>query len=843
MSTESLVHSKCGREVKPEPHSEPSFVNTVSMLIHRAVPQQSSAAAKEAERILWVSFEKCDMNDPQYKSILSHIYGSEVPLIMAFGLSNGFQLWACMFNGDCVELLSIRDQPVCVVKLLPSYRSSSDDTTCDAFRESRPLLAVLPYSRSDLQVDLSLISLKSGKTVHTIRCSDSMGTIIANSRFVIVTSSTKVRIIHAGSFEELIVLTEHSLSNSQYRDCVALGSTWFAYPDSMIHRAHQSFGGVSLEVPLQSSRIATVAKTVSKTVSDMKRTVSNSVVGNRPSSRSGTAVETRFDEVGVVTIIDLAVFPHTAGGLSSFASGCQGVVAHFAAHLDEKVSCMAFNPSGTMLLTGGKSGREFHVFNVLPHPCDSSTGAVHHLYTLFRGNTNAAVQGIVFSDDSRWVAVTTVNGTSHVFAITPYGGPVSKRTHGSSKVVNRESRFERSSGVATLQQRMGAGVQKNADILCTKGVFSGSPVVKRYYPMADSPLCWDSQISRNPRLPPYSLPVAQFAVVKVKPLDFLTTQELSCSDVLWRQLYTSHNARLFYLTQAATFASARGIRVLNESQLQEGHILAFYTVGIDGKLNEFTVNVKDVAKVGPKAASAACALEVSLSPTAQWSLHRTKSNPCIEPPLEASHLIIIVNDTLQRIMSNRSNSRLGSPEVARPLVGDSSWISEIEIVTYAGPHRRLWMGPQFTFKTFLDRGDTTSAEAFSACKERSEPMTVPTRQPYSVVPVVEARSAGSIDIAPELTIEVCGSWSDNDYVTSSGNEGTLRKSIIQAMQEQVTIDDEVLSGTVSPESASPCLVHMDSSDRKSYDENATSDSSSSIGQETSSLQFSSLVDL
>lgn len=32
------------------------------------------------------------------------------------------------------------------------------------------------------------------------------------------------------------------------------------------------------------------------------------------------------------------------------------------------------------------------------------------------------VHGMSFSFDSRWVAVSTVRGTVHVFPITPYGG-------------------------------------------------------------------------------------------------------------------------------------------------------------------------------------------------------------------------------------------------------------------------------------------------------------------------------------------------------------------------------------------------------------------------------------
>lgn len=31
---------------------------------------------------------------------------------------------------------------------------------------------------------------------------------------------------------------------------------------------------------------------------------------------------------------------------------------------------------------------------------------------------------------------------------------------------------------------------------------------------------------------------------------------------------------------------------------------------------------------------------------------------------------------------------------------DDRWLSQVEIVTSSGPHRRLWMGPQFIFKTY-----------------------------------------------------------------------------------------------------------------------------------------------
>ena len=32
--------------------------------------------------------------------------------------------------------------------------------------------------------------------------------------------------------------------------------------------------------------------------------------------------------------------------------------------------------------------------------------------------------------------------------------------------------------------------------------------------------------------------------------------------------------------------------------------------------------------------------------------------------------------------------------------GEGEWLSEVELVTHATPTRRLWMGPQFSFKTY-----------------------------------------------------------------------------------------------------------------------------------------------
>lgn len=82
---------------------------------------------------------------------------------------------------------------------------------------------------------------------------------------------------------------------------------------------------------------------------------------------------------------------------------------------------------------------------------------------------------------------------------------------------------------------------------------------------------------------------------------------------------------------------------------------------------------------------------------------------------------------------------------------DDRWLSRVEIITHAGPHRRLWMGPQFIFKTYntpsgsnlhhiemesVEIGLTTGGAASlnGARPARSNPMNMPSGE-RPIVPV------------------------------------------------------------------------------------------------------------
>ena len=53
---------------------------------------------------------------------------------------------------------------------------------------------------------------------------------------------------------------------------------------------------------------------------------------------------------------------------------------------------MDFDANGSLLLTCDRLGSYFNLFRIVPHPAGSCYSAVHHLYSLYRGDTPGSVQ-------------------------------------------------------------------------------------------------------------------------------------------------------------------------------------------------------------------------------------------------------------------------------------------------------------------------------------------------------------------------------------------------------------------------------------------------------------------
>ena len=65
--------------------------------------------------------------------------------------------------------------------------------------------------------------------------------------------------------------------------------------------------------------------------------------------------------------------------------------------------------------------------------------------------------------------------------------------------------------------------------------------------------------------------------------------------------------------------------------------------------------------------------------------------------------------------------------VLRPQYLETMTVSlfQVEIVTHTGPHRRLWMGPQFHFKTIQTSGQTTVISTSSSVLQSHGPSDTP----------------------------------------------------------------------------------------------------------------------
>lgn len=90
------------------------------------------------------------------------------------------------------------------------------------------------------------------------------------------------------------------------------------------------------------------------------------------------------------------------------------------------------------------------------------------------------------------------------------------------------------------------------------------------------------------------------------------------------------------------------------------------------------------------------AIELDVEAKAQWVLgSRSNSHVELSPPLSSDNWLI-----KDRVIDNNLNLDTSHIENSRTDEKDDRWLSQVEIVTHAGPHRRLWMGPQFIFKTY-----------------------------------------------------------------------------------------------------------------------------------------------
>ncbi|KAG0554174.1 hypothetical protein KC19_12G069500 [Ceratodon purpureus] len=438
---------------------------------------------RQREQVQWSNFDNLELDSGEIRQVLLLTY------------LNGFQLWDVQDASNVHELVSRRDGPVAFLRLQPRPILQESTNGGANFKGARPLLLVITsdttgsgtpgaggfpggYGAGSGGASLGLgashvvpnlvrfYSLRNHSYVHTLRFPREIHAVRCSSRVVAVAVASQIYCYDAGTLQNIFSVVTYPSpaptpgSNHYGFGAMAVGPRWLAYATNQplvattgrVSPQHltpspgvspstsPANGGVVLRCAKESSK-QIVAGVVSFGEMSYKKfqmalqdggsaspglgspNWKNGTNGHNP-WQGGSALEPEF--AGTVSIRDIV-------------SKC--VVAQFRAH-SSPLSALAFDPSGTLLVTASVYGHNLNVFRLTPPSSvaggnvtggDTNTTYVH-LYKLSRGVTKTVIQDISFSPDSHWIAVSSSRGTNHLFAISPFGGIVGPQTHGTVPV-------------------------------------------------------------------------------------------------------------------------------------------------------------------------------------------------------------------------------------------------------------------------------------------------------------------------------------------------------------------------------------------------------------------------
>ncbi|XP_011183414.2 uncharacterized protein LOC105212823 isoform X1 [Zeugodacus cucurbitae] len=786
------------------------FISDVTLVAH-----QSHTEPKDT--IIWARFETAaDISDPCFGTDWEMEGSAAPPLLLLLGYGLGVQVWAIPANGEAIEVLSWRHGVVSTLRVLPTpilVRSANEhgraDEAIDIYAEKRPIIALVDSSAASSQLQfctVNFVSLKTGKQVKTIKFKNAVLDVLANRSSVVIVFHERIAVFDARTLEDRLSITTCYPSPGINPNPVALGQRWLAYAEHRLIPSKRSAGGWDGEgVASYTATVLNAAKSFGKGLRELGEQVAAGLTGT--SSSGSISKNSSFDSItgveakqaGIVTIMDIEKtindYSPTSTTSATGGVGDEPIIAHFVAHA-EAIVAMEFDNSGMLLLTADRRGHDFHVFRIQPHPASPNLAAVHHLYVLHRGDTSAKVQNITFSLDSRWVAVSTLRGTTHVFPITPYGGPMGVRTHTSLHVVNKLSRFHRSAGLSAEGR-------------------SNSPISH-----SESTTFMQSlQPYHNTTLPPFPRPTIVQALAQLRQPFALGSPPGSAGLVMpgkigvgnsgtstasQRQRHSSlsdDNGKP--LSVCAIFAKSRSWlleppNVTREAshRMQRKSVDSLFVMAGHGALIQYDLDTKLASNIAKDKICDDTPIELEVEAKAQWNLGRRRDGSHeLAPPLENDNWLI-KDRNLCLLDSIRHYDELEQKS--------ESWVSQVEIITHAGPHRRLWMGPQCVFKTYntpsgsnLNHVDVEAVEigvsksTNSASAIRSHPLSMPvTAAARCTLPVlIESGSYSSVEQSPKLMDRFRHEHLDSDFAMAHG-DSRLKEDLADAMRESPSVSDD-----------------------------------------------------
>lgn len=416
----------------------PEFVKT-----YAAGGEASRADACSREKVISVALE--------------NLGGRRVAVL---GYESGFQVWRLGVDGEAAkELTSVRHGGVRLCHCLadpPQTRGSTNK-----FDGVRPLLALVPTSNRDRKHEdatdvVRIFSVGNQKVVHKLPMNDRVMGLQSSTCFFAVATRKQIVIFNASNFEEHHVI-KMIAPPPGVETSFALSHRWIAYVDTLADSTYaddvrvwkdgQASGSTSGSAPT-SSALGIPSPRTSATESGINW--SSSVKGAAKDLASGLYYlgdlglrkldekrnGTNPDKVAEANQMrqaksefELAMARYASAGVVVRDLQTQTVIASFKSH-NRPVGRMCFDPTGSLLVVCSLDGQAVHVHKILPQRSSLGSKPSHRLlYRLSRGITRAVIRDISFSEDLRWLAVTSARGTTHMFAICPAGGTPSTLTH------------------------------------------------------------------------------------------------------------------------------------------------------------------------------------------------------------------------------------------------------------------------------------------------------------------------------------------------------------------------------------------------------------------------------
>jgi hypothetical protein len=701
-----MADSSDVRKASPHPVSEQSYYQAVLGFIKQTVPKsvisnlpRSAASHPEEldkrERILWSHFDRSGLPGDD-------MVQSQAKPYLVIGYVTGLQVWRVNDTHNVQEVLSLRRAAMSCARILQAPL----DPAQDLFSSSRPLLAFSNLEKESDSSTVYVISMMTNKLIDTritvqgapIVRIESNGHVVAlcvDSRIDLLSSATlqPVRSFRCHTQPQLFVFP------------LALGTRWLAFAgNTPLAKSDEEHSFTNPLAANPSAGLSAVVGIAQKTGTSLLH-LGNKGMRKVTDMFNGVQAQSDKDDDPMLPSVD----DENSGTviIADTADLDRPLLAHFRAHHDVPVAALAFDSSGTVLVSACANGQDINVFHIGRQAYqvaqkDPNTGIrklswrllAQHMYVLQRGLTTATICDVSFSGDTRWVAVTSEHGTTHVFPISPRGGPVSVHTHTSPTVRNASS-FETSSGLAEVK------TPKKAEIIY-------GALVKLRHP---NQLPKDDAEDISRQRTPSQLVCKLLSQTSAMSTCFKTIPSANEGDLtslggsqrralLLTFLVCTPNGDLIEhkmqpygadpasKAAAAKFAMAVGGAAVGDTATLTGAALS--TVGtvyhgvrevVRDAVSKNKHHFHHPEVIDERDLGVACAA------TRAWYVCRHES-------WQPAHAATAATDQCMMSLRLHDHQQPVGQDAASP------WLAKVEISTYRPPHRPLWMGPQFTFGTF-----------------------------------------------------------------------------------------------------------------------------------------------